>query len=194
MAKVLIRPATALDAPTIVELVKKLAAYENQPVDRVRLTEKAVIRDGFSGSPRFEVLLAELDRKIAGFALFFFNYSTWEGQPGIYVEDLYVEEPARKLGVGRKLMASVARIAREQPDNAIGTGLESGARILFSTRIRADQRVAAVRARRRSNRNSVRRWLTAFRVPSGHRPTTLSRMREGRGDSPQRHLPARRIC
>ncbi len=77
-------------------------------------TEKEVIRDGFGGSPRFEVLLAELDRKVAGFALFFFNYSTWEGQPGIYVEDLFVEERARKLGVGRKLMASVARIARER--------------------------------------------------------------------------------
>src|SRR6266851_863455 len=114
MANVTIRPATALDAPIIVELVKKLAAYENQPVDRVRLTEKAVIRDGFGGSPRFEVLLAELDRKVAGLALFFFNYSTWEGQPGIYVEDLFVEERARKLGVGRTLMGAIARIARER--------------------------------------------------------------------------------
>ena len=108
-----IRAATAADAATIVRLVRALAAYENLS-DRVRLTEADVLRDGFGARPRFECLLAEVDGKAVGFALFFHNYSTFEGRPGIYVEDIFVAEGARGLGVGRRLMARLAAIALER--------------------------------------------------------------------------------
>ncbi len=71
-------------------------------------------RDAFGVPRRFEVLIAETDRKPAGFALFFPNYSTWEGKPGLYIEDIFVEESARKFGIGRKLIAAVAKIAQSR--------------------------------------------------------------------------------
>jgi GNAT superfamily N-acetyltransferase len=73
-----------------------------------------VRRHGFGERPYFEVLLAELDGEAVGFALYFHNYSTWEGRPGIYLEDLFVEERARGLGLGRALIAALAAIARKR--------------------------------------------------------------------------------
>ena len=73
-----------------------------------------VRRDAFGATRRFEVLIAEVDRKPAGFALFFPNYSTWEGKPGLYIEDIFVEESARGTGVGRRLIAAVAKIAHSR--------------------------------------------------------------------------------
>ena len=98
-----IRPAGPEDAGDIVRLVRALAAYENEPVETVRMTEADVLRDGFSEPRRFEVLLAEDAGEAVGFALFFHNYSTWEGRAGIYVEDLFVEERARGQGLGREI-------------------------------------------------------------------------------------------
>ncbi len=109
-----IRPAQASDAALIVRFVRALAVYEKEPPETVRVTEVDIVRDGFGERPRFEALIAELDGVAAGFALFFPNYSTWEGRPGLYVEDIFVEESARRHGVGRRLMAAVARIARER--------------------------------------------------------------------------------
>jgi GNAT superfamily N-acetyltransferase len=106
-----IRFATPHDASTIVRFVQGLAAFEGEPADSVRLTEADVVRDGFGAQPRFEVLLAERGGRPVGLALFFPNYSTWEGRPGLYVEDLFVEESERGSGVGRALMAACARIA-----------------------------------------------------------------------------------
>jgi GNAT superfamily N-acetyltransferase len=114
MTDKLIRPAISGDAATIVSLVQSLAVYENEPVSTVHLTEADVLRDGFGDSARFEVLLAELDGTAVGFALFFHNYSTWLGKPGLYLEDLYVEEPARGHGLGLDLMRELARIADER--------------------------------------------------------------------------------
>ena len=114
MTEVLIRPATPNDSALIVHYVRALAAYEKEPVEQVKLTEEAVRRDGFGARPLFEVLIAELDGAPAGFALFFTNYSTWEGNPGIYVEDLFVEEHARKASIGRQLLAAVANLGRER--------------------------------------------------------------------------------
>jgi GNAT superfamily N-acetyltransferase len=94
-----------------VRLVRELAAYERAPADRVRLTEADVLRDGFGDAARFEVLLAELDGDPVGFALFFERYSTWEGRPGLWVEDIFLEERARRRGLGRELMAEIARTA-----------------------------------------------------------------------------------
>jgi len=111
--RVRIRPATAGDAAAIVRLVRDLAEYEKL-ADHVRITEADVLRDGFGERPRFECLLAEVDGEVVAFALFFHNYSTFEGRPGIYLEDLHVTEAARGLGIGRRLMGRLAALALER--------------------------------------------------------------------------------
>lgn len=114
MAAKRIRPAVPGDAATIVRLVRSLAVYEKEPVETVHLTEADVLRDGFGATPRFEALIAELDGVPVGLALFFHNYSTWQGRPGLYLEDLYIEEHARGHGLGADLMRELARIAQER--------------------------------------------------------------------------------
>jgi GNAT superfamily N-acetyltransferase len=113
MAPLTIRAAEPADAGTIVRLVRALAAYESL-LDRVRITEADVLRDGFGEHPHFECLLAEIEGEAVGFALFYPNYSTFDGRPGLYVEDLFVAEAARGLGVGRRLMARLAAMALER--------------------------------------------------------------------------------
>ena len=113
-AKTTIRWARPADAGHIIRLIKGLAAYENEPKSSVKITEADIHRDGFSEPKRFECLIAELDKEVVGFALFFHNYSTWEGRPGIYLEDLYVDEKARGLGLGKDLMAALAKLAQER--------------------------------------------------------------------------------
>ena len=113
MPSITIREADVGDAATIVALIRELASYEDL-LDQVRMTEADVVRDGFGARPHFEALIAEVDGTPAGFALFFHNYSTFEGRPGIYVEDVYVRERARGLGLGRKLMARLAAMALER--------------------------------------------------------------------------------
>jgi len=108
-----IRAATAADAATIAHLIRELASFEGL-LDEVRVTADDIRRDGFGEHAYFECLLAEIDGKAVGFALFFHNYSTFEGRPGLYVEDLFVAEAARGLGVGHRLMARLARIALER--------------------------------------------------------------------------------
>ncbi len=114
MAETRIRWATERDAALIVHFIRALAIFEKEPVEQVKITEADVLRDCFGPTRRFEVLIAEVDRKPAGFALFFPNYSTWEGKPGLYIEDIFVEESARKSGIGRKLIAAVAKIAKSR--------------------------------------------------------------------------------
>jgi GNAT superfamily N-acetyltransferase len=113
-ASVEVRPATPEDAATIVEFVRLLAEFEHEPVEQVHLTEEDVRRDGFGDARAFEALIAELNGAPVGFALFFPNYSTWEGRPGIYVEDIYVREEHRSGGVGETIMRAVARLALER--------------------------------------------------------------------------------
>ena len=110
MRKTTIRPATPADVETILGFIKGLAAFEKEP-DAVKATLDDLRRDGFGKQPKFEVLIAELDGEPVGFALFFPTYSTWEGRPGIYLEDLFVTEHARGQGLGRKLMAALAALA-----------------------------------------------------------------------------------
>ncbi len=114
MSDIRVRPATSEDASTIVRFIRGLAEFEREPLSSVKVTEVEIVRDGFGPTPRFESLIAELDGEPVGFALFFMNYSTWEGTAGIYIEDLFVLEEARGLAVGRALMSSVAGIARER--------------------------------------------------------------------------------
>jgi GNAT superfamily N-acetyltransferase len=109
-----IRPALPTDAAVVVAMVRELAVFEREPLAGVEVTEADVLRDCFAPSPRCEVLIGEVDGAPQGFLLFFHNYSTWLGRAGLYVEDLYVRDAARGLGLGRRLMAAVARVAVER--------------------------------------------------------------------------------
>jgi GNAT superfamily N-acetyltransferase len=108
-----IRFATADDAGLLLQLIRELAAYERAP-DAVVATEDDLRRHGFGTEPRFEALLAFVGGEPAGFALFYPDFSTWLGRPGIYLEDLYVKGWARRRGVGRRLMTRLAALAIER--------------------------------------------------------------------------------
>jgi GNAT superfamily N-acetyltransferase len=110
MPEIQIRDARPEDAGTLLRLVKELAAFERAP-DAVVATEADYVRDGFGPERRFEAVLAHVDERPAGYALFFPNWSTWEGRAGLYLEDIYVCEWARRFGVGRRLMRHLAGIA-----------------------------------------------------------------------------------
>jgi len=79
-----IRPATKQDAPLIVQFVRDLAEYERDPKAAVA-TEQDFLRDGFGAEPKFHIVFAEWDGKPAGFAFYFYNYSTWQGRPVLYL-------------------------------------------------------------------------------------------------------------
>jgi len=111
--EITIRFATAEDAGLLLRLIRELAAFEKSP-DAVVATEEDLRRYGFGPHPQFEAILAFLDGKPAGTALFHRRFSTWLGRPGLYLEDLYVAEEARGKGVGRRLMARLAAIAVER--------------------------------------------------------------------------------
>jgi len=111
MPAITIRQAARSDAATIVRLIRDLAAFEDM-LDRVRITEADVLRDGFGARPCFECLLAEIGGEAVGLALHRPSYSTFDGRPGLYVEDLFVAESARGRGIGRLLMARLAAIAQ----------------------------------------------------------------------------------
>jgi GNAT superfamily N-acetyltransferase len=113
MSAIALRFATAEDAGLLLQLIRELAAYERAP-DAVTATEDDLRRYGFGPDRRFEALLAFVDGKSAGVALFHPRFSTWLGRPGMYLEDLFVTEAARGRGVGRRLMARLAAIALER--------------------------------------------------------------------------------
>lgn len=105
-----IRAAGRDDATLIIELIKGLADYERAP-NAVVATPADIIRDGFSGEPRFHCIIAEWKGLPAGFAFYFFHYSTWLGRPGLYLEDLFVRPELRGKGIGKALLTELARIA-----------------------------------------------------------------------------------
>ena len=95
----------------MVQLIQELAEYEREP-DSARATEEDLLRDGFdTPKPLFQCLIAEWKGEPAGFALFFNNYSTWHGRPGIHLEDLFVRPHVRGFGIGKALLRAVAREA-----------------------------------------------------------------------------------
>jgi GNAT superfamily N-acetyltransferase len=108
-----IRSATAADVAQILAFIRALAAFERAP-DAVVATEEGLLRDGFGPNPYYSCLMAEHNGQAAGFALFFYNYSTWMGRPGIYLEDLYVLPEFRGLGIGKALLQRVAAVAVEK--------------------------------------------------------------------------------
>jgi GNAT superfamily N-acetyltransferase len=105
-----IRDAAPADAPAILALVRELAAYEREP-DAVVATEADFLRYGFGQRPFFRSLIAEWSGELAGFALFFFGFSTWTGGPTLYLEDLFVRPEHRKKRIGLQLMQRLAREA-----------------------------------------------------------------------------------
>jgi GNAT superfamily N-acetyltransferase len=112
-AAITIRFAAAADCGLLLRMIRELAAYERAP-DAVVASEEDLRHHGFGPNPQFEAILAFLDSEPAGAALFHTRFSTWLGRPGLYLEDLYVTEPARRHGVGRRLMARLAAIAIER--------------------------------------------------------------------------------
>ena len=108
-----IRPARPDDCALLLSFVRELAEYEKQP-DEVVATEDDFRRDGFGAQRRFEAVIAERDGEPAGFALWFYNYSTWAGRHGLYLEDLFVRPAHRGQGVGKALLVHLARLAVEQ--------------------------------------------------------------------------------
>jgi GNAT superfamily N-acetyltransferase len=108
-----IRPAVEPDLDLIIGFVRGLAEYERL-ADEVRLDRDVLATHLFGSAPKAEVLIAELGGKPAGFALFFHNFSTFEGKPGIYLEDLFVNPDARGSGAGKALLAALAALALER--------------------------------------------------------------------------------
>lgn len=108
-----IRPATAADVGLILKFIRALAVYEREP-DAVEATEEDLLRHGFGQNPYYQCVIAEHDGAPAGFALYFYDYSTWLGRPGLYLEDLFVEPQYRGLGIGKALLRRIAAIALEK--------------------------------------------------------------------------------
>lgn len=108
-----IRPATAADLPLIAQLIRDLAEYEKL-AHEVRFDEAVLGAKLFGPRPYAEVVIGELDGTPQGFALFFHNFSTFEGRPGIYLEDLFVRPAARGAGLGKALLSHLAALAIER--------------------------------------------------------------------------------
>ena len=109
----MIRTGTEEDAPVIFSLIKELAEYEHLSHEVVASVKD--IRKTLFGDRRFaETLIGEYERLPVSFALFFYNYSTFLGKPGIYLEDLYVQPKYRGKGFGSKMLAHIAGLAKER--------------------------------------------------------------------------------
>jgi GNAT superfamily N-acetyltransferase len=108
-----LRQATPADVPVILELIHELAAYEREP-DAVKNTVPVLTEQLFGENPAIFAHVVEEEGTVMGFALWFLNYSTWEGTHGIYLEDLYVRPEARGRGYGKALLQELARTAVER--------------------------------------------------------------------------------
>ena len=107
-----IKPATSADVPTILRLIRELAEYERAAHEAVA-TESQLQEVLFGAKPSANVLIAREADEAVGFAVYFFNFSTWLGRPGLYLEDLFVKPEARGRGYGKALLVRLAQIAKE---------------------------------------------------------------------------------
>jgi len=105
-----IRPATIRDAALLTALIRELAQFDRLS-EEAGVTEADVARDGFGTRPKFRAVIAEWDGQVAGYALFFEFYSTFQGRAGLFLDDLFVRPQFRKQGIGKALLAHVAAIA-----------------------------------------------------------------------------------
>jgi GNAT superfamily N-acetyltransferase len=154
-----IRPATPDDVPTILGFIRELAEFEREP-NAVLATEADLLRDGWGEPARFTAIIADYHGAPAGFALYFTTYSTWRGHHGIRLEDVYVTPSLRSHGIGKALLARLARIAVDQGcprlewdvlewnESAIAFYHRVGAKMLTEWRIMrvADESLAALAA------------------------------------------------
>lgn len=108
-----IRPATANDAALLKSLIAELAEFERLSHE-VIITEEDMRRDGYGAQPKFRALIAEWSGEPAGYAFIYTTYSTFKGSTGIFLEDLFVRTQFRSKGIGKALLAQVARIALEE--------------------------------------------------------------------------------
>lgn len=108
-----IRPAVPADLPLIAQFIRDLAAYEKL-AHEVRFDEAELGERLFGPRPYAEVIIGEVDGAAQGFALFFHNFSTFEGRPGVYLEDLFVRPEARGAGLGKALLQHLARLAMKR--------------------------------------------------------------------------------
>lgn len=108
-----IRPATVKDASLLATMILELAEYEHM-AHEAGVTAESIARDGFGPKPKFRAVIAELDGKPAGYAVFFEFYSTFQGRAGLFLEDIYVRPHLRKQGIGQALLAHVAGIAWDE--------------------------------------------------------------------------------
>ena len=108
-----IRPARVQDVPIILQLIRDLATYERAP-DQVTATEEQLVDVLFGDKPAADVLLAFEGDSPVGFAVYFYNFSTWLGRVGLYLEDLFVKPQDRGKGYGRALLVELAKIARDR--------------------------------------------------------------------------------
>src|SRR3954462_15063945 len=108
-----IRPATPADVPLILQLIRDLATYARAPND-VTATEAQLNEVFFGPKPSAEVLIAREADGAVGFAVYFYNFSTWLGKAGLYLEDLFVKPEKRGRGYGRALLVELAKIARHR--------------------------------------------------------------------------------
>jgi GNAT superfamily N-acetyltransferase len=108
-----IRPATRDDVPLVLEFIRDLARYER--LEHEVAASETQLGEALFGARRYaEVVLACVGSEPVGFALFFHNFSTFKGRPGIYLEDLFVRPEARSRGIGKRLLAYLARTAVER--------------------------------------------------------------------------------
>jgi GNAT superfamily N-acetyltransferase len=113
MANVAVRGATLTDIPTVLSLLRELAAYEGK-LESVRVDESRLAEHAFGERACIEVLLGSLDGNAVGYAIFFPHFGSYRGLPWLYLEDLYVQPGARGAGVGRAMMAHLASLTLER--------------------------------------------------------------------------------
>lgn len=105
-----IRPAVKADTATILHFIRELAIYEKAEHE-AKATEEHIHRTLFNEQPKAHAIICELNGEAIGFAVYFFSYSTWQGQYGIYLEDLYVSPAHRGVGTGKQLLTALAKVA-----------------------------------------------------------------------------------
>lgn len=105
-----IRPATIEDAASLNVLIHELAEFEHL-LHETSISEEDIVRDAFSANPKFRAIIAEYDDQLAGYAILFDFYSTFQGRTGLFLEDIFVRPQFRGKGIGKAILAHVAGIA-----------------------------------------------------------------------------------